>query len=224
MAVYIGDIRIDRVAIIDDMPDSRDTLNYELQDGNLNPFPLDGQYDNVEQILKVIEEGKCDSAVSDHQLIQGNLAPCYGADIISQLYHKCIPGVLITRWNEPEYLYIREHRRYIPKILTQDDAYIDNIITGFELCISEFKQQYKPSRKPWKTLIIIERIVAEGKHKMIDALIPAWDPKHYLRFLARSIPDDLQEYVKEGSMFFAKVNLGAEVATELYLVEFEYRK
>lgn len=77
-------------------------------------------------------------------------------------------------------------------------------------------------RKPHRTLLRIVGIGKESGEDVIDAIIPGWNPHRAVRFPAILLPEFIRKsHMKEGVHLFAKINLGAERASDLYFKDFE---
>jgi hypothetical protein len=223
MAHLIAGNTIDRVVIIDDSADSRETLSDELRFAQFTPQALSGPFLTKDDLVKIVGD-QADAVVCDHHLNTRNYAPCSGAEVVATWYERHIPSVMVSKWIKADIDQIRRYRRHVPVLLTPEEASdTGRIAKGFEICIEEFRDNFLPSRKPWKTLIRIEDVDITTKPPMVYAVIPGWNSNEIVRFPIDIIPKELHQVVAPGERFFALVNTGAETQEELYFEQFEYR-
>jgi DNA-binding LytR/AlgR family response regulator len=210
---------INRVAVCDDNSSTRDDLSSLLEIENFQPFPLNGPYNNIDQVIQQVIDN-ANAAICDYQIDRRNYATFNGAEVVSNLYARKVPALLITMYGKAEIDHIRLHRHRIPVIL-KSDADIDEIAHGFEVCVSELNEKFSPERKPWQTLVRIEEI--DTDRNLVDSIIPAWNSKTIVRFPLALIPHALIKYVQPGERFYAQVNTGTENYDDLFLFNFSYR-
>ncbi len=70
-------------------------------------------------------------------------------------------------------------------------------------------------------LLRITNVTDESNEKVVDAIIPSWNPRWAVRFPVSLIPSDLHDKLAPDIAFFAQVNIGAEKSEDLYFREFE---
>jgi hypothetical protein len=214
--------RFARVSVGDDDADARETLLDDLKAARFKPRALLGPYDSLKSLVEDAMD-QADAAVFDHHLQTGAFAPCSGAAVLNELYAKQFPALLVTAWVRADMDEIRRYRRRIPVLLTPDQADGDSIARGLDVCAKEFRSEYLPSRRPWKSLVRIEDVDDSQKDTIVYAVVPGWNSREVVRFPRSIIPQRLHRHVTPGERFFALVNKGAEDQSELYFDEFEYR-
>lgn len=220
MALEVYGTRIERVGIIDDSEDTRATLGDDLADAAFIPQLYDGPFSSVGDLVSSVM-ANADAVVCDHHLTTRNFAPCSGAEAVAQWYRIGFPSVLITAWTKADIDHIRRYRRYIPALLPPL-ATPAEIAKGFESCVGEFRDQYLPSRRAWRTLVRIEQVDRTTQVPIVYATIPAWPPDEVVRFPIDIIPVELHQFARPDQRFYAKVNTGAESQEELFFEEFEF--
>lgn len=220
MALKIAGYQLNRVAIIDDKKDSRESMEDDLRVAKVEPKSLPGPFPTLEKLIDVTT-GSAEAAVCDYKLNEGNYAGFSGAEAVAEFYQKKYPALLITSYVVTDIDQIRPYRHHIPVLIKADDADADSIIRGFELCINELKGIISYSRKSWRTLVRIEEIYEDQKPPIVIARLPSWNPHEAVRFPINIIPGNLQSSLEPGKRFHARVNIGAEDSTELYLIGFE---
>jgi hypothetical protein len=132
------------------------------------------------------------------------------------------PAVLCTKWYSAVIDEMRQYRRFIPSLI--DPASLDptTIVTGIESCIREFSGDYRPVRRPWRTLIRIEQLrQADGGNGLAFVVIPAWSSNEVVKLPITLIPPEILKKLGEGSRLHAKVNLGAVSNEELFFEDWE---
>ncbi len=223
MTFTFEDRSISSVAVLDDNEDSRETMSDELRHASFTPAPI-GRHDADKESLIDTITGAANAAVCDHHLL--GYAPCSGAEAVSGLYEVEFPAVLVTAYFKADIDQIRPFRRGIPTLLTPDEASEDpdSIVRGFELCIREFREDFSPTRRPWRTMLRVDDVEEFHGVPMVYIVLPGWNSSEVIRFPRSMIPEELHSFVQPGERFFATVNKGAEDQLELYFENFEHRR
>jgi len=84
---------------------------------------------------------------------------------------------------------------------------------------NDFSEHYSFSRKPWRTLIRIEKV--DSERAMAYIVIPGWNPNEIVSLPLVMFPEVQRKEVVAGARFFVKVNTGADHQDELYFSDFE---
>jgi len=225
MSLILDGRHIEDVGVIDDSEDGRQTLSEELEDTDYDfrPLPFTGPFQNVDELFGALAQ-RTQAVICDHRLSTRNFAPFTGAEVVSRCYREHFPSVLTTTYSGigVEIARIRLYRRYIPTLLTFSEATPDAIIKGWETCILEFRGHFRPSRKPWRTLVRVADKDDDYKEPILSVVIPAWNSDEKVSLLLSNVPDDLQPHMTPGARFYARVNIGAERQEDLYFDEFEW--
>jgi hypothetical protein len=209
---------IKKVGVIDDYEDGRDTLAYMVEDASLEPVFQNDSVTDLESYLESINE-KFDAVVTDHHLRKvKSYFPIDGAEFAAHCYHRRIPSLLVTRYEQPEILEIRKFREKLPVVLTPDEYNVDSLIEGLEKCMNEFAGNISVGRKAWRTLVRIDDI---KDNKNVYLVIPGWNSQQAIALNMNNLPDHLQKVVKPDMRLFAKVNIGNENANELFIKDWE---
>jgi len=114
--------------------------------------------------------------------------------------------------------------KYCDAIIRRYSAFVDDpdtILHGFDQCLRELNGEVSSIRKPWRTLIRVADINTEAGQPVADVCIPAWNPNERVRLPVALITKDIDVAVNAGMRFFARVNIGAENADELFFENFE---
>ncbi len=119
---------------------------------------------------------------------------------------------MVTRDAESVIDEIRKYRQKIPIILSPEDFDPDSLLRGLEICVNEFKGKLIPERKLWRTLVKIEDI----NETHVYLLIPAWNPNKIILVNRNIITLHISDRLSSDMRLFAKVNIGASPASELY--------
>lgn len=222
MALVLSGTNIERVGVVDDSEDTRDTISDELQDVDVEPAPFDGPFATLNDLVNTVAAA-ADAVVCDHHLTPRNYAPCTGAEAVANWYVNLFPAVLVTRFEKAEIEGIRKFRRKIPSLIQCDDANPDTIVKGLEICIEEFNGRFIPPRKPWTNMFRVEHIDWNAKPVQVVVFVPGWQPNEAIKLTLDLFPETLREHVKPDERFFAVINLGAETQEDLYFDDIEYR-
>lgn len=217
----IPQYQIQKIAIIDDDKREVEMAELELEAAGFEPFIVNGPFPNIETLTNIISR-EAQAALCDHRLAHQGYANFSGASLVAHLYDLRIPAILITQYADIDNgITIRSFRDKIPILLSRDEADASNIAYGIECCLRELRGDMPNARKPHRTLIRVVEIRKEAGEKIIDAIVPSWNPYRAVQFPAKLLPHPIRKRVKEGTRLFAQVNIGAEKPSELYFKDFE---
>ena len=216
-----------RVAIVNDDERDRDVWSYQVAEAGYEPYivrrPANRPFNFEELALEVEQHAAL--AVFDHRLAPKGLAQFTGAAMIAALYdrHRIAPLLVTTYEKQDADTTIRLHRKKVPILLSAQDFDDPEIIREcFMICAKEVQQGQVPlDRRAWRTAVQIEACDAESGIKVVDALIPGWNPETKVRFPLDLIAPELRDFAAPGQVFFALVNTGAERDEDLFFSDFE---
>ena len=212
----IGNRRIERILIVDDDPEARDSHEYLIEDMNLTPYKVEDIHNgNLQNFFASVEPN--DAILCDFHLKKHSYAPCNGDRIVSQCFHKHIPGVLCTRIDEPWIR--RDYLRYIPGLLRKSDPNSDELRLALEKCEEELAGEPQPSRRPWRTLVRVDHV--DDERKCIYVVVPAWDIRVKVRIDFDNLPENIRNLAEPDHRFHAQVNTGAVDSADLFFDEWE---
>jgi hypothetical protein len=215
------DATIQKVALVDD--ESNDALlsKEEVKAAGFEPIAIHQRFRKIEEFAAFIQS-EAQGALCAHRLAGYGFTYFYGAKLVASLYDLKIPALLVTQYTDIDGdVSIRKWRDKIPVLLSPDEANADSILTGMSKCASELRGNIPPSRKPHRTLLRVVHVTSESNEKVIDVIIPGWNPHKAVRFPASLLPADLQDIVVPKVRLFAQVNIGARRSDDLYFREFE---
>jgi CheY-like chemotaxis protein len=210
---------IKKIIVLNDQPVARDEMAENIEYAGLEPVIQTSCLKSLDECLTTITT-KADAAILEHHLKSGHYANFSGAEAVARLSRQHFPSLLVTAWANADIDNIRPFRRYIPVLMSHQDANPETITLGLKQCLNEFEKQYAPNRWPWRTLVRIEE-VRHSEKSMVYAVIPGWDPDEVVRFPLSIFPAELEQRVVPGRRFFAHVNIGAAHPDELYFEDFE---
>jgi len=210
---------IHRVAIIDDKPSDADYMGELVRDAGYDPIVVPRPFGDLMALISTLR-GQADAVVCDHRL--RGLAPFSGAEAVARFVELHIPAVLVTQYVDIDAdVSIRRWRQRIPVLLSRDEADSDRIRQGLMECAREIHGEYPPGRRPWRTLIQVDGMAEDSGEEVVEARVLAWNPLEVVRFPSSLVPPELRRSLAEGSCLFAKVNIGAEAAEDLFFEDFE---
>lgn len=219
MVVAAAEIR--RVAVVDDDPSQADVMSELIREAGYEPIILYSGFKHVEDLVGKVRES-ADAAICDHRLRQRGFAGFNGAEAVASLFNVRIPSLLVTQYIDIDAdVSIRLWRHLVPVLLNRDDADSDRIVQGLNECVRELRGEHPSSRRPWRTLIQVDETDNESGEPVVDAHIPSWNPHQAVRFPAALVPPELRHNLAPGTCLFAKVNIGADRAEDLYFCDFE---
>lgn len=205
----------ERVMIIDDQPNMRAAIADQVTDANFIPIIQNERIDSLQNFIKKIQN-EATAAIFDYCLSQQNYATFNGVQAIKELYMLCFPALLTTSYFNADISEIQVYRQYIPIIIKPKEINPETIVKGFSLYRNEFAGLFSPERKPWRSLIRVEKI---NDDKSVDIVIPSWDSSEKVRFPISIFP--VKDKTILGMRFFAKVNIGSENNADLYCYDIE---
>lgn len=214
----IGNRKIERILIVDDDPEARDSHEYLIEDMDLIPLKVEDIDDrNLQNLFALI--GPNDAILCDFHLKKRRYALCNGDEIISECFQQGFPGVLCTSIYEAPIR--RDYLRYIPGLLRKGNPSPDELRLALEKCEEELVGEPRPSRYPWRTLVRVGDVDTE--RECFYAVVPAWNPRVKVRIDFDNLPGNIKELVEPDHRFHALVNIGAKDPDDLYFAEWEER-
>lgn len=219
---FAHDHPIHKVAIIDDDRREAEMAELEAEDAGFEPFVISGPFKKIEELTRLISS-QAQAAICDHRLGHSGFANFSGAKLVAQLYDLHIPAILITQYADIDNgISIRACRDKIPVLLSRDETDAVSITRGIEYCVNELRGQMAAARKPHRVLLRLVDVGEESGEKVIDVIIPSWNAHRAVRLPTSLLPKSIRKsHLKIGSRMFAKTNIGAEKASELYFKDFE---
>jgi hypothetical protein len=210
------------VGIVDDDVDLAARMATDVEDAGYEALIValnSGQ--SVGTIVDDLVKAHVYAAICDHRLQHRAHVAFDGALLVAALYERRVPGVLVTRFFDQDFdVSIRRERQHIPVLLHRDTADPDTIGRAVEAAASELKTGVPPWRVPYRTVIRVEELQTEDV-KVVDAIIPGWNPDNIVRFPLDIVPADWRFRVTSGLRFFAEVNIGATRTEDIFLINFE---
>lgn len=215
-----------KVALVDDDPTAADMMSVLLEDAGYEAIGVQPPIESIDGAIAQIRS-VAGAAICDHRLSPQGLANFSGAELVAQLYASDFPAVLISQfWITDQNVSIRKHRSKIPVFLSRNEVGPDQLADAFRICVEEINGNPLPQRKAWRTLVRVVAKYTEGGEDVLDAIIPGWRPNEAVRFPAELLGPHRCKLPAESSdrlelRFFARVNIGAEDARDLYFEGFE---
>jgi hypothetical protein len=138
------------IAVVDDdLSTAEDTLE-KVRDMGLEGEIIqsgDGGYETVSDLLDVLPLENT-GFLCDHRLQPRGFANFFGSELVSALYRKGIPSILMTLYSDQDSeVSIRKDRQFIPVMLTRNEMSIEAIRAGFQACQRELSGEIPSSRK-----------------------------------------------------------------------------
>lgn len=220
MIANIQGYPIERVAVVDDDPNGRNTYKLTIEDMESTPVLENGPLTKLNLYVNGLQT-RVNAAFCDYHLKKhGDYADFNGDELASCLYQRNIPVVLCTNYSDWEATLLRRCRRNIPRVISYEEACPETILNAFEMCIREFQDDFEVTRRPWRTLVRIEEYDEEGGYSYV--VVPGWDSKKRIRVQNDDFSSEILEKAKKGLYrCHAKVNIGAESDEDLYFTEWE---
>lgn len=216
------------VAIVNDDERDRDVWRYQVAEAGYEPYivqrPGNRPFHSIDEMAHEVEQHAA-LAVFDHRLQPKGLATFTGAAMVAALYDRHrIASLLVTTYEKQDAdSAIRLYRKKIPVLLSaQDFDDPETIRECFTASAREVRDGQVPSeRRAWRTAVQIEDRDDGSRIKVVDALIPGWNPEAKVTFPLDLISPELRDSAQPGRVFFALVNTGAERDEDLFFSDFE---
>jgi hypothetical protein len=220
MSLVIEDNAIQRVVVIDDDEESRQSLAYILEDMRIEPVlqtePLPD--DPIATLSALVKLG--DAMLSDYRLRKKhNYSPFDGDRLVAAANKSGFPAVLCTSYTDSDVTMYRSLRRYIPALLSADDYSPDRLAFGFRRCIREREGRFDQTRQPFRSHVRVEDV--EENMPYFYVVVPGWSVEQKIRIYYDDVPEHVRNRVTAGYRTHAKVNVGADEPEELFFYEWE---
>ena len=219
MSKIIAGKNIEKLSIVDDDKDVRDSIAHLVEDVEIQPIVEKGPcLEFNEFIYNTIS--KSNGVICDHHLKHGIYSTFDGAQAVADFYKRGFPAVLCTNRSNADTDAIRPFMKYIPSLIPTPDLDPDTLYKALRDCINELKSIYLPSRKAWRALVRVVRVDLENK--MSSVVLPGWNSKEEIRLPLSIIPTKYHDKIIPGERFHASVNKGVENKDRLYFDDFEF--
>jgi hypothetical protein len=211
------------VAIVDDDADLAGRMATDVEDAGFDASIVtlsSGQ--TIDVTIGQMMTAGVEAVICDHRLQHRVHVPFDGARLVASLYERKIPAVLVTRFFDQDFdVSIRRERHRIPVLLHRDTADPDEINRAVNTAAQEIANGVPPWRVPYRTVVRVEDVRTEDV-RVVDAIIPGWNPDNIVRFPLDVLPENMRPRVAIGFRFFAKVNVGASRTEDIFLVDPEF--
>lgn len=205
-----------RVAVIDDDKDGRDTLVDDLRAYAYESVAIEGKFGtDIDKLIGVVESEKPDFVICDHRLAPKQLASFTGLEVVERLIQRQLPAMLLTTYQDPERLALRIARQRVPVIRGRDDFKIEDVSKLHEVVRREIAHEPVLSRLPHRVLLRI----AEVREKDVDVVVPSWRPDHAVVVPKELMRSDVAKDVRPGDYVVGNVNIGAGNEDDLYFAD-----
>lgn len=214
------------VAVVDDDVEDRLALQDGLAEAGYATVVREAQLDGTHDLLSWLRDVGADALACDHRLTGSNYARFTGADGVSEAYRELqLPGFLTSAFiGTSGALEIQRQRRYLPSVVRKRDWAPSVLRDAIEFCERELAGDVPIERRPSRTGIEVVDVHSYDRDPVAVAFLPGWQPKTTVHFALDLIEDrGLRELVhsQEVQWLFARVNIGAEGAEELFFSDFE---
>jgi len=221
MITDLKELKLDRIAIVNDDPDEAQSLGISIETYGSSSVLFTNGFDNVDRFVNMIRE-KATGVLCDHRLSVRTDAKFSGAEAVAKCFDLKIPAILVSEFIDLDmYTTIRLYRRKVPVVIHRDDVTKQSIVEGFGDCLQEINSISPHHRKPRRALVQIHRLTEDSGIKIVEAFVPQWNPLKAVRFPSSLLGDLDNDNVKSDTLFIANVNIGARSAEELFFDDFE---
>jgi CheY-like chemotaxis protein len=203
----------DRVAVIDDEPDGRDTIVDLLGEQHFEPIPIIGPFgSDIDRLIAEVDRADPGFVICDHRLTAKQYATFTGLQVVERLIESKRPAMLITTFQEPDLIALRAARSRIPVIKGRDGFQYEQVIRFREIVRRELADQPVASRKPHRVILR----VADVRTRDIDIVVPSWNRDHAFILPKMQLANAVRNAVRKGDYLLGDVNIGATHEDEIY--------
>jgi len=203
----------ERVAVIDDEPDGRDTIVDLLGEQHFEPIPIIGPFgSDIDRLIAEVDKADPGFVICDHRLTAKQYATFTGLQVVERLIEKKRPAMLITTFQEPDLIALRAARPRIPVIKGRDGFKYDEVSHFREIVRREIAEQPVPSRRPHRVILR----VADVRASEIDIVVPSWNRDHGFILPKAQLAGAVRSAVRKGDYLLGDVNIGATAEDEIY--------
>ena len=207
-----------RVGVVDDDVEARQSYAWTLEDADVEPADEDGPLGDLESYASTVV-GRLDAVLCDHHLKVSNYAQFEGVELAAKLYEKKVPAILCTSWATAELDFIRKFRDRVPVLLRPEELEPETFMAALRLTIDELEGTFTPERRPWRTLVHVAEVDPEGKFFYIR--LPSWTSDEIIKLRQMDLPERVRKRLGRDHYLHADVNIGSEVASDVYFVNWE---
>lgn len=203
----------DRVAVIDDEPDGRDTIIDLLDEQHFEAIPIMGPFGNdIERLIEEVEKTNPGFVICDHRLTAKQYATFTGLQVVERLIERKRPAMLLTTFQEPDRIALRAARPRIPVIKGRDGFNYEEVSRLREIVRCEIAEQPVTSRKPHRVILRVEDV----RPGDIDIVVPSWNRDHAFILPKAQLSGAVRATVRKGDYLLGDVNIGALSEDEIY--------
>lgn len=209
----IGGREISSIAVVDDQPESRESLGWVLADSDLEMLDVTGPLASIDFARRTAFDS-ADALICDHHLSARNYASFSGAELVAASTREGCLAVLCTRFIGPDIDSIRPLMPHIPVVRRPDELNEpDELRVALDTCAAELDGNPTPQRRLWRAQLVVERI----EDDLYDMSIPSWPIDETIRIRAEDVPTEIQPQIEDGFRAYGWVNLGAESPDHLFI-------
>lgn len=208
----------DRVVVIDDDEDGRDTIVDDLDALKFQGIPIAGRFgSDIERLLQEVEAKDPSFVICDLRLTAHQFATFDGLQVVERLIARKRPAMLLTTYQDPERIHLRAARPRVPVIRGRQGFKIEDVTFLHEIVQREIAQKPVPSRKPHRVLVRVEDVREDLGE--VDVVVPSWRRDHALVLPRSLLGEAVRSKVKRGDYLLGQVNIGAMDEDELFLTD-----
>jgi hypothetical protein len=133
VAVEIAGETIERIAIVDDQPTSRESWEYTAEDLGAEAVLEEGPIKDLDRFVAATRE-RAQAVLCDFRLRVGNYSTVDGAEVVAGFYRAAVPAVLCTKWENAAIDDIRKYLPWIPSMMKPDELSPPSLSEGLVDC------------------------------------------------------------------------------------------
>jgi CheY-like chemotaxis protein len=209
--------RPSRVAVVDDDDDDRDWLVEQLEEADIEPVPILGQFGNdLEKLIESIASSRADFVICDYRLQSTNFAAFSGATVVRKLKQNTMPAMLLTMYQSTNKLELRVVRDELPVVVSRNDFNSFDLSRYASVCIREIAGNPIDSRKAHRVIIGVLEVASDRGTKMFEVEVPSWRPGHAILLPESCIVESERTKIAKGLYMMGDVNIDARHEDELF--------
>jgi hypothetical protein len=214
------------VLILDDDPDSRESLVRSVQASGMQTVAPDGPFATMDSLREYARREGVTHVATDQRLQERSFSSFLGASAAAALNAMKIAPILVTAFARQDMdRDIRPFLNAIPRIVHRKAAVSPSSVrSALEASAAEVIEGQVPrSRRGYRSVVTVSNIIQhqERAPRLVRFMIRQWRNDVTVGFPENALSATIQRALVPGLLLLAQVNIEAESEDTLFLTNFE---
>ncbi len=213
------------VLILDDDPDSRQSLVRSVQASGMQTVAPDGPFATMDSLREYARREGVTHVATDQRLQERPFSSFLGASAAAALNAMKIAPILVTAFARQDMdRDIRPFLNAIPRIIQRSDVRPLSVRAALEASAAEVIEGQVPrSRRGYRSVVTVSTIIQHQERvpRLVRFMIRQWRNDVTVGFPENALSADIQRALVPGLLLLAQVNIEAETDDTLFLTNFE---